>query len=185
MGEVGFFFLVVEDAEVLEGGEPLLVAGEVVAAAGADEIAVEPLEDGGAVGVEVDVLVEEMLVCGSEVDYAGEAEHARPKEVLDYARRARCNPLWPPRARDPSSASPPSASLSSGPLPSPCLLHPSQPRPTPWTPPALNGFTPHNPEDVLRPEYLSAAQGILLAGSPNVKQQPHAHDKDMIDMTSL
>ncbi len=68
--EVGFFFLVVEDAEVLEGGEPLLVAGEVVAAACADEIAVEPLKDGGAVGVEVDVLVEEMLVCGNKVDAA-------------------------------------------------------------------------------------------------------------------
>jgi hypothetical protein len=43
---------------------------------------------------------------------------------------------------------------------------------------ALYGFTPHNPEDVFRTEYLSAAQGVLLAGSPAISISISKASKD-------
>ncbi len=45
---------------------------------------------------------------------------------------------------------------------------------------ALYGFTPHNPEDVLRTEFLAAAQGLLLTGS-----HPKSSARIEIEMTDL
>jgi alpha-tubulin suppressor-like RCC1 family protein len=50
---------------------------------------------------------------------------------------------------------------------------------------ALFGFTPHNPAELLRPEYLFASQGVLLATATPPKKAPPGPSPREIELTTL